>query len=142
MSMWIFIGRTTGMPIEAQKCDFEPTIRPIANGDWYKYVGADACEALRAELAARNCLDESSKKEFFALRAERDELAASNLAWSDDCIKARSERDALAARVEKLREALDTYAQFNFEGEITLVSGSLARRALAEDDKAAGEDPK
>ncbi len=64
-------------------------------------------ELAEAEIGARNCLDENSKKEFFELR-ERAERAE--------------------ARVEKLRDVLDTYATS------IAASPSYAIEALREDD--------
>jgi hypothetical protein len=47
---------------------------------------------------------------------------------------------SLEARVEKLRVALDTYAQYREEAVLDFVSGALAKKALTEDD-AAKETP-
>lgn len=44
--------------------------------------------------------------------------------------EALAELAALRAQVERYREALETYAQFDPKGEVAMVSGFLAREAL------------
>jgi uncharacterized coiled-coil DUF342 family protein len=43
-----------------------------------------------------------------------------------------AEIERLQARVAKLEEALETYAQYSRNGEVSFVSGALARNALEE----------
>ncbi len=37
MSFWIFIGESSGMPLDVQKCDFSPTTRPGV-GSWVEFI--------------------------------------------------------------------------------------------------------
>jgi hypothetical protein len=37
VKFWIFILRSTGMPMAVQKCDFEPHLHPTPGGDWVEF---------------------------------------------------------------------------------------------------------
>lgn len=42
MKFWIYISRNTGMPLEVQKCDFQPTIGVAGTlGDWIEVSPID-----------------------------------------------------------------------------------------------------
>jgi cell shape-determining protein MreC len=78
---------------------------------------ADELETLRASLAEaqrelKHCEEVRVPRRNYMLADRREELAK------------------LKAENERLREALDTYAQFSQTGELTIVSGFLAKKAL------------
>ena len=50
MAYWIFIGKSSHMPVDVAKSDFMPVVRPLCvDGDWYKFVHEENAKQLITE---------------------------------------------------------------------------------------------
>jgi hypothetical protein len=86
----------------------------VAQDDWERFV--------------RVCLDEIGR-----LNSIADAAIKNQEIERDRADRLRHQLDAQAKRIEGLREALDTYAQYGDDAKLQFVSGALARAALTTD---------